>query len=76
MGDIEAEEIPGTLISGPGLTPHGQARHSALFVAVDIAKQIPADPRETVESRVKAVLSAAEQVYPWLLAPEPTHAAA
>ncbi len=67
MGDIE-----GTLISAPGLTIQGQARHSALFVAVDIAKQIPADPHESVESRVEAVLAAAEQVYPWLLDDEPT----
>lgn len=55
-----------------GPTPQEQARHSALFVAVDIAKQIPAAPGETVDARLTLVLTAAERLYPWLLGPEPT----
>jgi hypothetical protein len=69
MGDTEAEPIEGALISTVP-TRQEQARHSALFVAVDVAKQIPARAAETVQERLAQIFDAAEQLYPWLLGPD------
>jgi hypothetical protein len=75
MGATEPEEIEGVLLSASGPTRQEHARSSALFTAVDVAKQIPAASGETVESRMQTVLAVADQVYSWLLGPEPTDAA-
>lgn len=57
------EEIPADAFT---ISQRDHHRHAAVYIAADIAKAVPATNGGSVESRVKAVLNAADDVFEWL----------